>query len=798
MRIKEYLQLKDDLNHFLEQVFSYYDEQKNIYINKKTIVKVKTEYETLMKRHDELSKSYMFFYKFLLAHKVSKLKYLVDGLTKHAQYNNKVYLDKKSSKISSEIKRVGEYKLDENQFNSILVDEDNVLVLAGAGTGKTTTITGKVKYLLMEEKVNPSEILVLTYTKAATGEMNKRIKNETGVDLDVFTFHKLGRKILKEVEGKSPKLTSLEISNFVRSSLISFMKEDSTYLHKVVNYLYLYQYQLKAKNDFKSKFDYEEYIKNNPLVTVKNERVKSEEEIKIANFLYMNGIEYVYEKEYKQEEVTNYHPDFYLTQYDIWIEHFGIDEDGNVPSFFQGVGGMSAKDSYNSSIKWKRNIHKRYNTKLIETYSYENASGELLDKLHEKLEAAGVKLMPIDNKYLISEFNKYNRSTYNALNELFVTVINLLKMNSYSPTYFMSIDMDYGSSLLRDLIVPIYDNYCKLLNDFDEIDYSDMLTRACSYINAGRYKSKYKYVIVDEAQDMSKLTFSLLCELRVSNYYKLFAVGDDWQSIYRFAGSNISYITRFEDYFGLAETFVIPNTYRYSQSIANISGNFIMKNPNQLKKNIYSFKNNKIFDLELIEGEGRYECSKYLKETLLNLPKKADVLFLGRYRGDINILGEEFEYDSDYNSNNNKVILKNRKDLSIKFRTIHTAKGLESDYVFVINNRNESYGFPSKIQDNNLINYLLEKQDLYPYSEERRLFYVALTRTKNKTYLVVDTSNESSFIAELRINYPAYFNKVENVCPKCGSKLKLRNGKHGPFFGCSSYPNCQYTKSISK
>jgi DNA helicase-4 len=145
-----------------------------------------------------------------------------------------------------------------------------------------------------------------------------------------------------------------------------------------------------------------------------------------------------------------------------------------------------------------------------------------------------------------------------------------------------------------------------------------------------------------------------------------------------------------------------------------------------------------------------------------------------------------------------KIYYKPRKDLDITFLTVHRSKGLQADYVFILNNKDANVGFPSKVTDSPILRLLLDNTERYPFAEERRLFYVALTRAKKKVFLLTEKDRESLFVKELENSYRTEIRKESKRCPICGGILQYRKGKHGPFMGCSNYfaNGCKYTRSI--
>ena len=148
-----------------------------------------------------------------------------------------------------------------------------------------------------------------------------------------------------------------------------------------------------------------------------------------------------------------------------------------------------------------------------------------------------------------------------------------------------------------------------------------------------------------------------------------------------------------------------------------------------------------------------------------------------------------------------KVIYSDKPTLNIRYLSAHRSKGLEADAVFILNTKHGTYGFPSMVQNHPLMQEFLEKDDTFPYGEERRLFYVALTRSRGKVWLLVDRENCSNFVDELRgdekVIMSPQITKVIGPCPLCGGKLMLRESETGNFYGCSNYPVCHYTRPVS-
>lgn len=742
-----------------------------------------------------------------LLEKKTELYRTFHSLKNEIEKHNSKVIDLRIKKAYSLIGKVEGRYLDKQQMGCIVKEVHNHLVIAGAGTGKTTTIVGKVKFLVKSGKYKPKDILVLSFTNAFASELCYRITKETSCNIDVSTFHKLGLNIITSVNGIAPKITQLNLRKFVKEKLMENMQSEA-YLNRLSSYLIYNRVISKNEFEFKTQAEYEEYLRINPPTTINNEKVKSYGEMDIANFLAQNGIKYIYEHPYKVDtrtkEYGQYKPDFYLPEYDIYIEYFGINENGEVPSYFKSVNGLTATQSYQASMKWKRETHNANKTVLIECYAYEKNKGVLFKDLKENLISNGVKLNQIDTKELWNQLSSDN-SILDGIIELFETVINLMKSNGYTISDIRKLNIRNSNFQMNNsvlsLVEPIYDSYCGYLKEHMEIDFNDMINLATKFVEQKKYINSYKCIIIDEYQDISKSRFRLLNNLRKSNDFNLFCVGDDWQSIYRFAGSDIGYILNFEQYWGCAEINKIETTYRFTQKLIEISGNFIMKNPTQIKKNIKGKNDTTGFCLSEISGYTEKAAIGFATQRLEDLPKDSSVFFIGRYSFDVKILTESELFECHYNNVSGFVDVKyaKRPDLKMSFVTAHRSKGLQADFVFIINNKKSKMGFPSKIQNAPILNLLLDDCDQYPYAEERRLYYVALTRAKKKVFLVTVNNQISEFAMELKERYKEALKREPWECPLCGGKLIKKSGTYGDFLVCSNFKvtGCQYKRKMN-
>ena len=815
-RRREKREYQNDLcNHLIEQMDTALEELNSIFADSQSFVESGKE-EEWHSRYSELIQTVANINGRELR-KASNFKELLGKRTEFfrnsstlkrriAEHNDRI-AEEKIQNAYSLVGNVEGKALDRQQMDCIIKEAHNQLVVAGAGTGKTTTIIGKIKYLLRSGECSPEDILVLSFTNASASEMNQRIRQETGCNIEAITFHKLGLNIITKADGIVPKITQLNLRKFVKEQMLLNMQSD-TYLNLLSSYLLYHRVISKSEFEFKTQAEYAEYLKLNPPMTIFNEVVKSYGEMDIANFLAQNKIQYVYEQPYKIDTRTSeygqYHPDFYLPEYDIYIEYFGINRNGEVPPYFKGSHGMTATKAYQASMEWKREIHATNGTRMIECFAYERLEGSLLENLKKNLIAKNVKFVSKTAKELWEHVSAEDKSVLDGVIELFETMIGLIKSNSYSIADVRQLNIgssnEKTNSVILSLVEPIYNAYCSYLAKHEEIDFNDMINMAARYVGQKKYICPYKYVIVDEYQDISKARYLLLASLRKSYDYSLFCVGDDWQSIYRFAGSDIGYILNFERYWGTAEVSKIETTYRFSQKLIEISGNFIMKNPMQIKKSMKGRNDGTGFVLGEISAYNNQYAIEFMARRMEDLPKDSTVFFIGRYSFDASLLSDNRLLECQYNTISGLVDVRyyKRPDLRMNFLTAHKSKGLQADYVFIINNKKSRMGFPSKLQDAAILGLLLDDCEQYPYAEERRLFYVALTRARKKVFLVTIKNQESDFAMELKQRFGKELQQEQFECPLCGGRLLKKSGPYGEFFGCSNYrtTGCKYTRSI--
>ena len=392
----------------------------------------------------------------------------------------------------------------------------------------------------------------------------------------------------------------------------------------------------------------------------------------------------------------------------------------------ESVNDLKRKIDYNLDImtfhKLAINLINNPNMKISNEYylkfiinEYFNSYGKY-NKKQNKLIKRILQEMDIDNlKKLIFTFINLYKSNYNDINYL---------LNLYQKSHFIN-------KIYFKIILEIYHIYNQELKASNLYDFNDMIKIATNNINNNLIKTNYKYIIIDEFQDTSLNRFKLINAIIKQNNAKIFVVGDDYQSIYRFTGCNLDIFLNFNKLVNNLNIINLDYNYRNPKEIIDVANSFIMKNKNQIKKETICLKNiNKPIKICFYKNK-RTAIEKILKYI------DTKYLILGR--------------------NNKDEDLFNVQDKP--FLTIHKSKGLEEDNIILINLTNNNNSLPSKIKNHKVINKII-KTDYYPYEEERRLFYVALTRTRNNIYLLVPKSNYSIFIKELMKKYKNYIEYI--------------------------------------
>lgn len=727
--------------------------------------------------------------------------------------HNKEFVHRELEEHKEFFDTVLDYPLDIQQRDSIVKLEDNCLVISSAGSGKTSTMVGKLLYLVHCRKIQPSRILTITYTHKAADELTQRLM---GTGLSCMTFHKLAMTIVAKVEKSTPSIADAGL--FVKVFYDQMSKAE--FRHAILNYLTDYKSLVKSEHDYDNSVEYYRDRKKYGVIALYKDKdnrlisTKSEEEKKICSYLTELGIAFKYEEPYDHKTMTEdyrqYKPDFTIYYKDadgidrkLYLEHYAINASGQVPRWFgRNVpdGWNDANQKYLEGIEWKKKVHEEHSTKLIYTTSADFHNKSIRTRLRTLLTEAGVVIKEPTTDELIDRIMSRNKSMENALIQMTQSFINLVKANGKSIDDIRKTAEERKS--IRDVFVidnimkPIWDDYQKELAERNEMDFTDVIIKATQYCNEKKWNQKYDFILVDEFQDISIDRYRFLLSLRTeSPKTKLYCVGDDWQSIYRFTGSDISLFAKFSEYFGYTEECKIETTYRFGNPLIDESSRFVQSNPLQKKKNVHPRSvNPPKTKISFVGYKDDKELQSLIERMIARVPEDKTAYIISRYSYDVRVLASpRIQMEYDRNSGNVTLLISGRK---IKFMTIHASKGLEADYVFILNCNCGLYGFPSLVSDDPVLDYVLSDPEHYEYAEERRVFYVGITRAKVHTVVMYDNENPSPFVTDMNKDIVAN----PNPCPWCGVgkriiKYEGWTKQKTPYrvWGCNNIEaNCQY------
>ena len=714
---------------------------------------------------------------------------------------NETYITNEFRRSRAFFDTVEAHPLTEEQRHAVVVDETCNLVIAAAGSGKTSVIVAKAGWLLRRGYRQASELLLLAFARDARTEMQQRIGHRLGdravSDITVQTFHQLGKSIIGNAEGKSPTLAKVAEDHKalfdLLKGIVSDLLTDPNLSAILLNWFQDKFAPYRSEHEFRSFGEYWDYIRRYEIRSLQGEKVKSFEECEVANFLYLNAVPYEYERAYEVETATadkqQYQPDFYLTEAGIYLEHFAVTASGDTPAFID-------RDEYLSGMEWKRRLHDAHGTTLIETYSHEAAAGRLTENLAAKLKAHDIALSPIPSDEVFGVLERQGR--IDPFTNLVATFLEHFKGAQLTFRELARRAATVADSRRAEAFVSvfetIYQRYEQSLSDRGQIDFHDMINKATDHIRAGRYCSPYGYILVDEFQDISPSRASLLkALLERTPGAQLFAVGDDWQAIFRLAGADIAIMREFKERFGDSERVDLATTFRCCDRIAAVATDFILKNPSQIPKKVQSVHQAKGPSVHIgLPSERRSLVREALNEIAADAGEydgTSSVLFLGRYwhaePRNLSDLKHQFA------------------GLRLSYKTVHGSKGLEADYVVVLGLCAGRHGFPTEIADDPLLNLVLSASEEHPNAEERRLFYVALTRARRRVFLLADGGLPSPFVMELlddAYDVTAIGSTLQGwvPCPTCVmGRLERRDNAsdRSTFYGCSNWPYCKYTQS---
>jgi len=704
--------------------------------------------------------------------------------------------------------------LNDKQREAVVSEGKRLLVLAGAGSGKTKTLLQKLIYLIEEKGVSPSNILAITFTKNATNEMIDRLiisADTTGqyesmlfdkrmskadknkerftqqkkykwiYSLTVRTFHSFCYSILRnygvnEFDNKfriigdekrdeedefSKRVAPETVFEIVHKLLIEKC-EDAEFLLQLKRYILDYiidKIHLK-KNDNKYLPKDGKYF-----TALDGTKVRSKSEQFIADWFYRHSIKYEYEPLLDVKDFA-FHPDFYIPDANLYIEH------------------VSDKSF---STKDKEEQFQRGNLLLVKTYESMTKDSALFN---HTLDGVVKNRLPANYHKTVSliykeEFNGYHENVKDFVTQI-MRVTDMIKVENIDLKVVLENARKDQHERVRnfyEMAIPIVEKYIQYCTNKSYLDFNDLISRSISLFKnhediANKYKSKYQYILVDEFQDVNNLQVELI-KLLLADRTQLFCVGDDWQSIYGFRGSNMSYIIDFENHFMNSKIVKLNLNYRSTQNIVGASNEVIKHNKFKVEKEIHSSKQSE-HKIVVYAGNSKEEnvqfCFDKVQELLEDGLTNDDILFL--YRRSKMYSSYSFHFKNE--------------NIKVQAKTIHAAKGLEAKVVFIIGLTEGSGGFPDIWLEDRIFQVIKKANYDLLMEEERRLFYVAITRAKDKLFLITEKGNESSFLKEIpeiftvKTSMPIK-SVVEKVitCPKCFSQLE-KLFAFCPYCGCKT------------
>ena len=690
----------------------------------------------------------------------------------------------------------GALTLDDEQQTAIITDDKHNLVVAGAGSGKTEVLITRIAYLIKRksDQIKPERILALAFQNKAADEMQKRLKKRYDIDVEIRTFHSLGKKIIhdasKDKASKVPRLKEecsedWKYQKYIQKIFETEIVDNGKLRKDIVNFMKRYNDEevLKQKEDFERKKEFYKYQRSLRYTALDGTKVRSEAEREILDFFLMhklNGrkINIRYEhpagwmkyKNKKGEEIIP-KPDFYFPDFDIYCEHWGIGKNGKVPEWFEG---KNPTKEYTQTMNLKKDKY-RSNHKLFFETSHPDHKKRNFKKILSDgfLSTLARKRKRPKREFALQQlsYRELVEATWECAKSVKQFPFNISRFIQIAKTYRLYPE-DIEKRLEYEKWFPkqysfakaanqIYEIYQKKLEEGNFIDFADMINVAVGGLRDSKefYKDKYDHILIDEYQDISTQRYEMIKELMKKNSKcKLFCVGDDWQSIMGFASSNLDFFINFKNYFPHpARTDLIKN-YRSVKSIVQ-AGACIIKNNNdgQIKKKTTSDR--KESKPILVFSSGHDKKAVYHEQTARRcLSTIKEYCTKKNYSyGDFMILMRIAKkpklraFISDY-ANSMGIPISNEAKIPnrVHIMSVHKSKGLQAKVVMVLNVDKDLYGFPCELENPVIFLPTIKNNDGLRKQEERRLFYVAVTRAKEEVMIYTQKCSESEFIMEIK------------------------------------------------
>ncbi|MDQ1253012.1 MAG: helicase [Euryarchaeota archaeon] len=770
-----------------KETYLIYHEGKSLIDNCKNCLNTCSPFKNRNKLLDEPSNDF-------IEKSMTELSHL---LNEFEIYDNEGFIQERIQKYDYLFQK-SPFPLDVYQKRAIIVDDKHNLVVAGAGSGKTEVLITRVAYLREREPdgINAKRILVLAFQNKAAKEISERLNKRFGIgDIEAKTFHSFGWKILKDGykgSGKESPNFKFSDSNFEKefsyhiNSLFENKKVDGNFQKKITDYMKFYHDNeiIKSKDDFEEKEEFYRYMVSLKYTAFDSTKVKSEGERAILNFFIshnLNGesVKIRYERPANWMAYTNAKgekqipkPDFFFPDYDLYLEHWAIDNNGRVPEWFQG---KNPSEEYRRGMMEKKEKfaqQDKYSLLEIAYHEFKRPDFEklLVERMITALKAKYLEkefeFTPIPYEKLIDKVSKECKEYVKRLPLNIGQFITIAKTYNQSPKDIEQ-RLETGKWSLKQkmfayIALDIYEIYENGLRNENKIDFADMINLAVKELkeNEGLYRNSFDQILIDEYQDISAQRYELIRELmRKNEGCKLFCVGDDWQSIMGFSGSDLDFFVNFHEYFDHPARTDLSINYRSCKSIVDTGAEIIKHNRgSQIEKDAYA-KNTDEKPIKIYESSydrkspGLYHsqvakhCVDSVKHYLDEGYEVKDILLLSRIgknpmmQSRLMERAESINVPISFDSN--------RNPNKVPFMTVHKSKGLQAKVVFLLNVVEDLYGFPCEIENSDIFEPAILSRKRDRYEEERRLFYVAVTRSMSDLIIYTQKDSVSKFIYEI-------------------------------------------------
>jgi DNA helicase IV len=685
--------------------------------------------------------------------------------------------------------------LDDDQQTAIITDDTHNLVVAGAGSGKTEVLTTRIAYLTQRktDTIEPKRILALAFQNKAADEIQNRLKKRYNLDIEIRTFHSLGKKIINDASQtqniKPPRLKlacseDWKFKYYIKKLFEYEINENKQLQNQIIQFMKHYSdnFIVKNKADFKEKEEFYIYQKNLQYTTLNGTKVKSEAEREIMNFFLSHSlndkkITIWYEepaewmkycdKEGQQHIPT---PDFYFPEFDIYLEHWAIGKNGTVPEWFSGD---NPTEEYKKTMNIKKHMYQSHNKTLLQTSQADvenntlstTLSKQFLKAVNKKHPETSFNLKPLSYHQLVEQVWRECKEFIDNITNYIQRFIVISKTYRLYPS---DIDKRINQKswtprqkTFAEIANIIYKCYQSQLALENNIDFSDMINQAVTYLkdNKELYENTYDHILIDEYQDISTQRYELIKAIMNKNQScKLFCVGDDWQSIMGFAGSNLDFFINFEKYFPHPARTDLTKNYRSIKSIVD-AGAFIIKKNKQIQKQtiadsqeirpilVYSSLHEKQYYAPYLKQIAKHCLEKIKQYHTTKNYRYDDFMILLRITKNYRLMNYINQYAEELGI---PITDKLDRPDCVHILSVHKSKGLQARIIIILNVDDDLYGFPCQLEDPDIFEIAIKNNDGFREQEERRLFYVAVTRAKEEVIMYTQKCSESKFITEIK------------------------------------------------